>query len=86
MNKVRENDVPLMQIQPQHQSFTPSSNQTDSPRPSEVEFLHLPQGLITFWLKEEKKEGREGGKGERQRREDELVEVEWHPGKCPVGG
>jgi len=37
-------------------------------------------------LKKVKEKRREGGKGESQEWEDEFVEVEWHPGKCQVGG
>lgn len=47
-----------MQTQPQHQFYITSSNQTNS----QVEILHLPQGLITSCLKEENIEGKEGGK------------------------
>ena len=51
-----------------------------------VGILHLLQGLIPSWLKKVKEKRREGGKGEKQGWEDEFVEVEWHPGKCQVGG
>ena len=86
MNKLRGKGVHLIETQPQHWSFTPSANQTDSPRPLEVGILHLPQGLISSWLKKAKKKRRGGGKGERQGWEDEFVEVEWHPGKGQVDG
>lgn len=70
-----------MQMQLKHQSYSTSSNQPDSSKPSYVEIFIRHRGLLYLgWKMKINKERRDVGKGEIYSRKDKFLEVERYPG------